>query len=103
MVTSPTSSPAKKVQYLCKQGGQTFLIEGSAVLEKLRAGGGTVQLRLPVSAVRAGMVTTSTDTKPVTSEGLASRLGSLVPATSATTVTSSLAARQAAEIGRAHV
>ena len=94
-VTSPGPRPAappassqaggKKVQYICKQGGQTFLIESSAVLEKLRAaGGGSVQIRLPVSAVRSvaannlNLSTNNTETKSDLSEGLAGRLGTLL-------------------------
>ena len=79
-----TSQPGKKVQYICKQGGQTFLIESSAVLEKLRAaGGGSVQIRLPVSAVRN---TGNTETKSDMSEGLAGRLGSLLTNTTTTNI-----------------
>ena len=94
-VTSPSPRPpvppatsqagGKKVQYICKQGGQTFLIESSAVLEKLRAaGGGSVQIRLPVSAVRSvasnnlNLTTNNTETKSDLSEGLAGRLGTLL-------------------------
>jgi hypothetical protein len=32
-------SPGKRIQYICKQGGQTFLIESSALLDRLRAAG----------------------------------------------------------------
>ena len=97
-VTSPGPRPAappavsqaggKKVQYICKQGGQTFLIESSAVLEKLRAaGGGSVQIRLPVSAVRSvassnlNLSTNNTESKSDLSEGLAGRLGTLLTST----------------------
>ena len=99
-----SSGPAaKKVQYLCKQGNQTFLIEGSAVLEKLRSGGGSVQLRLPATAVRGAQTTSivtssSSVTKSELTEGLASRLGSLLPTpvTNVSTVSNTnLAIRQA--------
>ena len=91
----------KKVQYICKQGGQTFLIESSAVLDKLRTGGGSLQLRLPVSAVRTSTQpqqgnNTSTNTsisldntlspaKSDITEGLAGRLGSLLPVSTVST------------------
>ena len=113
--SSAPGSPAKKIQYICKQGGQTFLIESSAVLDKLRAGGGSVQLRLPVSAVRTVGNNTSTNTSvsldttntlpPVSgksdlTEGLAGRLGSLLPVSTvpAVTTNASLAIRQAAVV-----
>ena len=78
------ASPAKKVQYICKQGGNTFLIESSAVLDKLRQGG--LQLHLPSSPAPA--------TKTELGEGLAGRLGSLLPAVSGPG--STVAVRQAA-------
>ena len=113
--SSAPGSPAKKIQYICKQGGQTFLIESSAVLDKLRAGGGSVQLRLPVSAVRTVGNNTSTNTSvsldttntlpPVSgksdlTEGLAGRLGSLLPVSTvpAVSTNASLAIRQAAVV-----
>ena len=80
------ASPAKKVQYICKQGGNTFLIESSAVLDKLRQGG--LQLRLPSSPAPA--------TKTELGEGLAGRLGSLLPAVSGPG--STVAVRQAAVV-----
>merc|ERR1719319_1439259 len=61
IVMSPSSSPIrgaapnKKIQYICKQGNQTFVVDypmSPAVLEKMRAGGGGLQLRLPVGALR---------------------------------------------------
>jgi len=81
-----TPGSPKKVQYICKQGGQTFVIESTAVLEKLRnagltAGMGNVQLRLPIAAVRpANPATAGTvDVKTDLNEGLAGRLGALLP------------------------
>merc|ERR1719507_114951 len=77
-------SPGKKIQYICKQGGQTFIIESAQVLEKLRGAGltggtGSVQLRLPISAVRPqAPVTNENKTDVSLSEGLAGRLGTLL-------------------------
>ena len=91
-----TAQPGKKVQYICKQGGQTFLIESSAVLEKLRAaGGGSVQIRLPVSAVRN---TNNTEAKSDMSEGLAGRLGSLLTNTTSTPIPSTNSTKQGSTI-----
>ena len=117
--SSAPGSPAKKIQYICKQGGQTFLIESSTVLDKLRAGGGSVQLRLPVSAVRTVGNNTATNTSVVVdtthtntatlppvsgksdlTEGLAGRLGALLPVSTvpAVSTNTSLAIRQAAVV-----
>jgi len=81
--TNPGSP--KKIQYICKQGGQTFVIESSAVLEKLRSAGlgtgmGNVQLRLPIAAVRpaTAVASASSENKTDLSEGLAGRLGTLL-------------------------
>ena len=77
-------SPGKKIQYICKQGGQTFIIESAQVLEKLRGAGltggtGSVQLRLPISTVRQqAPVTNENKTEISLSEGLAGRLGTLL-------------------------
>ena len=83
--TSPSQpSPTKKIQYICKQGGQTFIIESAQVLEKLRGAGlsggtGSVQLRLPISAVRPTMAVNNENKSDISlSEGLAGRLGTLL-------------------------
>eukprot|EP00092_Neocalanus_flemingeri_P016179 GFUD01017511.1.p1 GENE.GFUD01017511.1~~GFUD01017511.1.p1 ORF type:complete len:1648 (+),score=501.50 GFUD01017511.1:169-5112(+) len=94
-------SPAKKIQYICKQGGQTFVIESTAVLEKLRSAGltagmGNVQLRLPIAAVRpaTAVTTVGTESKTDMSEGLAGRLGTLLTSPKVTsTTTTTLATR----------
>jgi hypothetical protein len=39
MIDCRALSPGKRIQYICKQGGQTFLIESSALLDRLRAAG----------------------------------------------------------------
>jgi len=94
-------SPAKKIQYICKQGGQTFVIESTAVLEKLRSAGltagmGNVQLRLPIAAVRpaTAVTTAGNENKTDLSEGLAGRLGTLLTSPKVTsTATTTLATR----------
>merc|ERR1719220_3219817 len=106
-------SPGKKIQYICKQGGQTFIIESAQVLEKLRGAGltggtGSVQLRLPISTVRQqAPVTNENKTEISLSEGLAGRLGTLlspkptaspVKAAATTTVTVSLATNLAGNL-----
>jgi len=103
-----TPGSPKKIQYICKQGGQTFVIESTAVLEKLRSAGltagmGNVQLRLPIAAVRpaTAVTTTSGETKTDLSEGLAGRLGTLltspkVASTTATTLATRLLPTQTA-------
>ena len=106
-------SPGKKIQYICKQGGQTFIIESAQVLEKLRGAGltggtGSVQLRLPISAVRPqAPVTNENKTEISLSEGLAGRLGTLlspkptaspVKPAATTTVTVSLATNLAGNL-----
>lgn len=79
-----TGQPAKKIQYICKQGGQTFIIESAQVLEKLRGAGlaggtGSVQLRLPISAVRPTVSVNNENKADINlSEGLAGRLGTLL-------------------------
>jgi len=104
-----TPGSPKKIQYICKQGGQTFVIESTAVLEKLRSAGltagmGNVQLRLPIAAVRPATAVTSTggsESKTDLSEGLAGRLGTLltspkVTSTTATTLATRLLPTQSA-------
>ena len=103
-----TPGSPKKIQYICKQGGQTFVIESTAVLEKLRSAGltagmGNVQLRLPIAAVRPANAVTATsgETKTDLSEGLAGRLGTLltspkVTSTTATTLATRLLPTQTA-------
>ena len=39
-------SPGKRIQYICKQGGQTFLIESSALLDRIRAAGTGLRLQI---------------------------------------------------------
>ena len=77
-------NPAKKIQYICKQGNQTFIIESAQVLEKLRGAGlasgtGSVQLRLPISSVRPTAGANNENKADLSlSEGLAGRLGTLL-------------------------
>jgi hypothetical protein len=45
-------SPGKRIQYICKQGGQTFLIESSALLDRLRAAGTGSYLPMGIREIR---------------------------------------------------